>query len=73
MVTITGDHTGEVLMLSGIGANCSCLAKEVDYGEKGAEVGGTKGVCFALAGLAGLAGSGFAKACIRALIGGLVL
>jgi len=69
---MTGDRTGEILTLSGMGARRSCLAKEVDCGEDGAEVGAMEGVCFASAGFDGPAGSGSVKACIKASVGGLV-
>jgi hypothetical protein len=71
-VTMTGDRTGEVLMLSGMGARRNCLAKEVDCGEDGAEVGVMEGVCFTSAGFIGSVGSGSVKACIKASVGGLV-
>ena len=69
---MTGDHTGEVLMSSGMGARHSCLAKEVDCGEDGAEVGAMEGVCFVSPGSVGSVGGGSVKACIKALVGGLV-
>ena len=69
---MTGDCTGEVLTSSGMGARRSCLAKEVDCGEDGAEVGAIEGVCFASADFVGSTGSGLVKACIKALVGGVV-
>ena len=71
MVTITGDCIGEVLMSSGIGARHNCLAKEVDCGEDGAEVGETGEVGFGSARVVSsveVAGSGSVRACINALV-----
>ena len=69
---MTGDCTGEVLTSSEMGARCNCLAKEVDCGEEGAEVGGMEGVGFSSAGSTGFVGSGSTRACINALVGGVV-